>query len=43
LRTKPGVLKPRSYLAVVKQNPGVELGLDQTTEYAGYHLVLGYY
>jgi len=36
-------LSPRSYLAVLRQNPGVDTGVGLTTEQAGYHLLLGYY
>jgi hypothetical protein len=36
-------LSPRSYLAVLRQNPRVETGVGLTTEQAGYHLLLGYY
>jgi hypothetical protein len=43
LRSRPNVLQPRTYLALLKQNPGVDLGVDRTREYAGYHLLLGYY
>jgi hypothetical protein len=43
LTTKTTCLSPRSYLAVVRQNPGVETGVGPTTEQAGYHLLLGYY
>lgn len=37
------ILRPRSYLAVLAERPGIELGLEDTTEHAGYHLLLGYY
>jgi hypothetical protein len=37
------ILGPRTYLAVLAERPGIELGLDDTTEHAGYHLLLGYY
>jgi hypothetical protein len=40
--TRPPVDK-RMYLAVLAERPGIELGLEDTTEYAGYHLLLGYY
>jgi hypothetical protein len=43
LTTKTTCLAPRSYLAVLRQNPGVETGVGPTTEQAGYHLLLGYY
>ncbi len=36
-------LVPRSYLAVLKQNPGIETGVERSTEEMGYHLLLGYY
>jgi hypothetical protein len=36
-------LSPRSFLAVLRQNPGVDTGVGLTTEQAGYHLLLGYY
>ncbi len=36
-------LSPRSFLAVLRQNPGVDTGVETTTEQAGYHLLLGYY
>jgi hypothetical protein len=39
----PLVLKPRSYLAIVRQNPGVQLGLDKTDARAGYHVLVGHY
>ncbi len=43
LAAKPMCLSPRSFLAVLRQNPGVETGVGLTTEQAGYHLLLGYY
>jgi hypothetical protein len=43
LTTKKTCLSPRSFLAVLRQNPGVETGVGRTTEQAGYHLLLGYY
>jgi hypothetical protein len=43
LTAKTTALSPRSYLAVLRQNPGVETGVGSTTEQAGYHLLLGYY
>ncbi len=43
LRAKTTCLLPRSFLAVVRQNPGVDTGVGLTTEQAGYHLLLGYY
>jgi hypothetical protein len=36
-------LSPRSFLAVLRQNPGVDTGVEPTTQQAGYHLLLGYY
>jgi hypothetical protein len=36
-------LSPRSFLAVLRQNPGVDTGVGPTAEQAGYHLLLGYY
>jgi hypothetical protein len=39
----PQILTPRSYLAVLAERPGIELGLEDTDERAGYHLLLGYY
>jgi hypothetical protein len=41
--TQETCLAPRSYLAVLRENPGVETGVGRTTEQAGYHLLLGYY
>lgn len=43
LSAKKTCLSPRSYLAVLRQNPGVDTGVGLTTEQAGYHLLLGYY
>jgi hypothetical protein len=43
LMAKKTCLSPRSFLAVLRQNPGVETGVGLTTEQAGYHLLLGYY
>jgi hypothetical protein len=43
LTAKTTSLAPRSYLAVLRENPGVETGVGRTTEQAGYHLLLGYY
>ncbi|HEX4072633.1 MAG TPA: hypothetical protein VHX68_15740 [Planctomycetaceae bacterium] len=43
LTAKTTSLSPRSYLAVLRRNPGVETGVGPTTEQAGYHLLLGYY
>ena len=36
-------LPPGSYLAVVPESPGLDLGVEDPTEYSGYHLILGYY
>jgi hypothetical protein len=36
-------LAPRSFLAVLRQNPGVDTGVGRTTEQAGYHLLFGDY
>ena len=36
-------LAPRSYLAVLKQNPGIETGAEATKEKKGAHFLLGYY
>jgi hypothetical protein len=36
-------LDNRSYLAVLRENPGVETGVPKTTEQSGLHLLLGYY
>jgi hypothetical protein len=38
-----GGMSPQTYLAVVKQNPGIELGVERTTQYGGVHVILGYY
>ena len=43
LSAKKTCLSPRSYLAVLRQNPGVDTGVGLTTEQAGYHLLLGDY
>jgi hypothetical protein len=43
LSARKGCLAPRSFLAVVRQNPGVNTGVETTTEQAGYHLLLGFY
>jgi hypothetical protein len=43
LSAKKTCLRPRSFLAVLRQNPGVDTGVGLTTEQAGYHLLLGYY
>jgi len=41
--TKNLQLPARSYLAVMKENPDVETGLERTDEEVGYHLLVGYY
>jgi hypothetical protein len=38
-----GKLSPRTYLALISENPGVELGIERTNATAGLHVVLGYY
>jgi hypothetical protein len=43
LSAKKTCLEPRSFLAVLRQNPGVETGVGLTTDQAGYHLLLGTY
>lgn len=43
-REKPKKIIPkRSYLAVLTNRPGIELGLEDTDERAGYHLLWGRY
>jgi len=37
------VLPASSYMAVIGRNPGVETGVPNTREEAGFHLILGYY
>lgn len=37
------ILPPRSYLAVMAERPGIELGVEDADERAGYHLLLGHY
>ena len=36
-------LPPRSYLAVLKQSPAVELGVEHTEEQVGWHVLVGYF
>lgn len=36
-------LKPRSYVAIFEGPPNIELGVAETTPYAGFHVVIGYY
>ena len=43
LSVRKACLSPRSFLAVVRQNPRVNTGVETTSEQAGYHLLLGYY
>ncbi len=43
LSAKKTCLSPRSFLAVLRQNPGVETGVRLTIEQAGYHLLFGDY
>jgi hypothetical protein len=42
LASRPEALDGR-YLAVLAENPDVEIGVEETTERAGYHLLIGYY
>ncbi len=37
------IIPRRSYLAVLADRPGIELGLEDTDERAGYHVLLGHY
>ncbi len=49
LLTKPeqlpsaGGLAPRTYLAVIPENPGIELGVDRTRPAPGLHVIMGFY
>jgi hypothetical protein len=43
LSARKACLSPRSFLAVLRQNPGVDTGVEPTTEQAGYHLLFGDY
>ena len=36
-------LKPRTYLALVSENPGIELGVERTQSSEGLHVILGNY
>ncbi len=36
-------LRPRTYLGLVSENPGIELGIERTRAAPGLHVVLGYY
>jgi len=38
-----GGMRLRSYLAVLSQNPGIELGVERTRPAAGLQVVVGYY
>jgi hypothetical protein len=38
-----GGLSPRTYLATISKNPGIELGVEHTRPAAGLHALLGYY
>ena len=38
-----GGLPPRTYLAVLSANPGIELGVESTRASAGLQVVMGYY
>jgi hypothetical protein len=38
-----GGLAPRTYLAVIARNPGIELGIAGTHAKGGLHVVMGYY
>jgi hypothetical protein len=33
----------RTYLALISENPGIELGVEQTYAAAGLHVIMGYY
>jgi hypothetical protein len=35
--------RPRTYLALISENPGIELGIENTRAAPGLHVVLGYY
>ncbi len=36
-------LAPRSYVAVVRENPGVETGVSSTSDEMSLHLLNGYF
>jgi hypothetical protein len=36
-------LPGRSYIAFFQKNPNVELGIDNTDEQIGFHVLIGYY
>jgi hypothetical protein len=38
-----GGLPPRTYLAIIPRNPGIELGITGTRPRGGLHIVMGYY
>ena len=38
-----GGLALRTYLALVRENPGIELGLEGTRPSPGLHVIMGYY
>jgi hypothetical protein len=40
--TKPA-LQRRSYVAVLGEDPGIEMGVERTAEQAGYHVLMGSY
>jgi hypothetical protein len=36
-------IPPRTYVAILKQNPNVDLGFEDTDEQAGLHVLIGYF
>ena len=36
-------MKPRSYVAIFEGPPNIELGVEETTPYVGFHVVFGHY
>ena len=36
-------LPARSYIAIFQENPNVELGIENTDEQIGFHVLIGYY
>jgi len=36
-------LPPKMYIAILKTNPGVEIGVEDATEIEGFHMLIGYY
>lgn len=38
-----GGMLPQTYLGLVRKNPGIETGVERTTEYGGVHAIVGYY